>query len=166
MSDSKISASSAIALLGLALGGCLPHEPLPYSPNYTRVTLVDGPGTNGVYKAPDASGARYVRRDGRAWTGLVPDACVMPDVTEQPVYLPPGCANSLNLQVMVEHQRDLVRGRRSGPPAAAPVVQAAERYLYGATEAEMHGRILRRPQEQPTSVAPPSTQQKVAPTMQ
>jgi len=66
---------------------------------------------------------------------------------------------------MVEHQRDLLRGRRSGPPAAAPVAQAAERYLYGATEAEMHGRVHKRPQEQPP-VATPSTQQKVAPTMQ
>ena len=165
MSDSKISACGAIALLGLALGGCLPHEPLPYSPNYTRVTLVDGAGTNAVHKAPDPSGARYVRRDGRAWTGLVPDACVTPDVAEQPFYLPSGCANNLNLQVMVEHQRDLLRGRRSGPPAAAPVAQAAERYLYGVTEAEMHGRVQKRPPEQPP-VATPSTQQKVAPTMQ
>ena len=70
-----------------------------------------------------------------------PLALMMPDVTEQPVYLPPGCANSLNLQVMVEHQRDLVRGRRSGPPEAAPVVHAAERYLYGATEAELHAAV-------------------------
>jgi hypothetical protein len=163
MIDSKISAASAIVLLGWAVAGCLPHEPLPYSPNYTRVTLVDPPGSNAVYKAPDESGAKYVRRSGHAWTGLVPDACVTPDVAEQPFYLPSGCANSLNLQVMVEHQRDLVRGRRPGPPAAAPVAQAAERYLYGATEAEMHGRIQKRPPEQPP-VAPVSTQQKVVPT--
>ena len=147
------SASSLALLTGLLLGGCLPHEPLPYSPNYSRLTLVDEsraaePGA--VHKAK----ARPVRQ---ATTVGVPDACVTPDVTEQPLYLPPGCANNLNLQIMVERPRDLVQGRQPGPAAAAPTVRAAERYLYEETEAERRtGKTDQSRRQRPTT--PPPTQ--------
>lgn len=133
----RLTAAGPLLVLGLALAGC--HEPLPYSPNYSRITLVDEaavPGKPAYHKAPAAKGyapTRVVRHDK---TVIVPDACLTPDVNEQPLYLPPGCANNLNLQMMVERPRDLEHGRRPGPAAAAPAAHAAQRYLYGATEAE------------------------------
>lgn len=142
----------------LLLGACL-HEPLPYSPNYSHVTLTDesevlaNPG-KGYDKGviPPRRAARTVRQ---AQTVLVPDACITPDTAEQPVYLPSGCANNLNLQLMVEQPRDLVQGRQPGPAAAAPSVRAAQRYLYGATEAERRAGKLDAARDQPTSPSLP-----------
>jgi hypothetical protein len=133
--------------LGFLLTACL-YEPLPYSPNYSRVTLVDPPGATlgpGKVQSPPRQ-ARDV---------MVPDACVTPDVAEQPVYLPSGCANNLNLQLMVERPQDLVEGRRSGPAAAAPTVRAAQRYLYGGTEAERRAGRLEQPRDQPAAPSLP-----------
>ena len=130
-----------ISLVSIGLGGCLPHEPLPYSPNYSRVTMVNG--------APPRSQQSV----------LVPDACITPDVAEQPVYLPPGCANNLNLQFMVEHQRDLLHGREPGPPAAAPATRAAERYLYGGTVPERRASRNRLPPDEQPPPAVPSAPQ-------
>ncbi|WP_198539734.1 hypothetical protein [Rhizobium sp. LCM 4573] len=110
----------AIALTPLALAGCqnsVQRDPLPYSPNY-HMTAAAGPVSKG-----------YEKQAGR----LVPDACVTPDVTEDPLYLPPGCANNMNLQLMAERQSDLVRGRRTGPAMAAPVVRAARHSIDGTT---------------------------------
>ena len=140
-------------LLGLLLTGCL-HDPLPYSPNYSDITLTD------PADAPAPAGSahkkhRAARNARQAPTVLVPDACITPDVAEQPLYLPPGCANNLNLQVMVERPKDLVRGRQPGPAAAAPAVRAAQRYLYGGTEAERRSGRLETPREQS---APTTTQ--------
>ncbi|GGB05800.1 hypothetical protein GCM10011491_37350 [Brucella endophytica] len=91
------------------------RDPLPYSPNY-HMTKADGPVRKG-----------YESQSGR----LVPDACVTPDVTEDPLYLPPGCANNMNLQLMVERQSDLLHGRKTGPAMAAPVVRAARHVIDG-----------------------------------
>ena len=137
--------------LGLFLTGCL-HDPLPYSPHYSDITLTDPANV----PAKVGSGhKKYGARVHPAQTVLVPDACITPDVAEQPLYLPPGCANNLNLQVMVERPKDLVRGRQPGPAAAAPAVRAAQRYLYGGTEAERRSGRLETPREQS---APTTTQ--------
>jgi hypothetical protein len=131
--------------LGLLLSGCL-HEPLPYSPHYSEITLTDPADAPVKARSPrKGHGARSVAR---AQTVLVPDACITPDVAEQPLYLPPGCANNLNLQIMVERPRDLVRGRQPGPAAAAPSVRAAQRYLYGGTEAERRNGRTEAPRDQ------------------
>ena len=138
------TATTLFALsLGLLLGGCL-HEPLPYSPHYSEITLTDPAG------APAKPGPRkgHRARVDQAQTVLVPDACITPDVAEQPLYLPPGCANNLNLQIMVEHPKDLMHGRRPGPAAAAPSVRAAQRYLYGGTEAERRNGRTEAPRDQ------------------
>lgn len=108
----------AIGLVALALAGCqnsAERDPLPYSPNY-HMTKAAGPVRKG-----------YEPQNRR----LVADACVTPDVVEDPLYLPPGCANNTNLQLMVERESDLVRGRRTGPAMAAPVVRAARRVIDG-----------------------------------
>ncbi|WP_343315012.1 hypothetical protein AAIB41_15985 [Brucella sp. BE17] len=96
------------------------RDPLPYSPNYHMTTAGSG---NMVRKGYDKQPNTHGR--------LVPDACVKPDVVEDPLYLPPGCANNLNLQMMVERQSDLVDGRTTGPAMAAPVVRAARRVIDG-----------------------------------
>lgn len=111
-------AGIAISLAALALAGCqnsVQRDPLPYSPNY-HMTAATGTVSKG-----------YEKQAGR----LVPDACVTPDVAEDPLYLPPGCANNMNLQLMAERQSDLVRGRRTGPAMAAPVVRAARHSIDG-----------------------------------
>jgi hypothetical protein len=130
--------------LALSLGGCL-HEPLPYSPNYSDITLTDGAD---VPVKPSPRKGHRARHVDRAQTVLVPDACITPDVAEQPLYLPPGCANNLNLQIMVERPRELLRGREPGPAAAAPSVRAAQRYLYGGTEAERRNGRTEAPRDQ------------------
>jgi len=147
----KSSAAGAVLFMSLVLGGCLPHEPLPYSPNYSRVTMVDE-----LPPEPGAVRKAKARRSAEATTVVVPDACITPDVTEQPLYLPPGCANNLNLQMMVEHPKDLGQGRQPGPAAAAPTVRAAQRYLYEGTEAER--RTGGKSEQQKRPPTPPPTQ--------
>jgi hypothetical protein len=146
----------------LLLGACL-HEPLPYSPNYSHVTLTDEsevlahPG-KGYDKGviPPRPAARKVRQ---AQTVLVPDACITPDTAEQPVYLPSGCANNLNLQIMVERPKELVQGRRPGPATAAPTVRAAERYLYEGTDSERRAARFQTRAEPPPAPSSPSLPQ-------
>jgi len=114
----------AIALAVIALSGCQnskERDPLPYSPNYHYA---------------QGSGAVSKGYEKQAGGRLVPDACVTPDVTEDPMYLPPGCANNMNLQLMVERQSDLVQGRRTGPAMAAPVVRAARNSIDGVKPAQ------------------------------
>ena len=108
-----------LLLAALTLSGCqnaTERDPLPYSPNYHMVQA-PGPVTKGYEK----------QTAGR----LVPDACVTPDVTEDPMYLPPGCANNMNLLLMAERQNDLIQGRKTGPAMAAPVVRAARNSING-----------------------------------
>ena len=112
-----------VAIAFCALTACQnrpERDPLPYSPNYHMTTAGTG---NVVRKGYDKQQVAQGR--------LVPDACVTPDVVEDPLYLPPGCANNLNLQMMVERQSDLVHGRATGPAMAAPVVRAARRVIDG-----------------------------------
>ncbi|QND54694.1 hypothetical protein HB779_21025 (plasmid) [Phyllobacterium sp. 628] len=117
----------AVLLAVLGVGGCM-TQPEPYSPNYHYVST--GPvaaGGNGkvVRKGYDKPGAVA---EGRM---LVPDACTTPDNTADALYLPSGCANNLNLQLMAEKESDLVRGRDMGPAMAAPVARAAKRIIEG-----------------------------------
>ncbi len=116
------------ALLGV--GGCQ-TQPEPYSPNYHYVST--GPvaaGSKGkiVRKGYDRPGEKGYAAEGRM---LVPDACTTPDNTPDALYLPSGCANNLNLQLMAEKEGDLVRGRDMGPAMAAPVARAAKRIIEG-----------------------------------
>jgi hypothetical protein len=117
------------------LTACAPELPNAYSPGYSRVSLDQGGEAGGrVRKGYDGDTA--ARR-----TALVPDACVTPDVAPDPLYLPSGCANAANLQMMVENERDLERGQTPGRAMAAPVARAARGYIDGTTEAERRRRI-------------------------
>lgn len=60
---------------------------------------------------------------------ILPNTCWVSPGEKGVVPLPPGCANDLNLQWMVERPRDLLRGREMGPARAGPVGAAANEYL-------------------------------------
>jgi hypothetical protein len=122
------------ALAGLALAGCqtdAKRDPLPYSPNYHVAGVARG-GVGVVRKGYDGAGVAGTAQ-------IVPDACVTPDIAADPLYLPPGCANNLNLQLMAERKSDLLRGRQTGPAMAAPVVRAARGVIDGTASAERAG---------------------------
>lgn len=122
------------ALLGAgALGACAPEAPNAYSPGYSRVSLGEGGADGKVRKGYDRTAA------GR--TALLPDACVTPDVAPDPVYLPSGCANAVNLQQMAEREEDLVRGQRPGPAMAAPAARAARAYVDGTGDEDRRRRL-------------------------
>ncbi|TCN34026.1 hypothetical protein [Sinorhizobium americanum] len=126
MSNDPLSAvAGATALIAglIALAGCSGSHPQPYSPNYSHLSM---------HGAPPAKGG-LVRKgyDTTANEVLVPDACITPDTADQPLYLPPGCANNLNLQLMAADQRHLLKGREMGPAMAAPVARAAKDYIDG-----------------------------------
>lgn len=103
----KLSVKSFALLAACAIAGCdaPQRDPLPYSPNYQ---YLDGQGTG-------------LRKGVTGTQRLVPDACLTPDVVADPLYLPSGCANNLNLQQMVVNQNDLLQGRQTGPAMAAPL---------------------------------------------
>lgn len=117
-----IRATALIACL-LAVAGCNGSQPQPYSPNYRYLS------TSGTLPAK----GKVVRKgyDTATHQVLVPDACITPDTADQPVYLPSGCANNLNLQFMAADQRQLFQGREMGPAMAAPVARAAKDYIEG-----------------------------------
>lgn len=113
------------AAAGLAVAACSSNPPNPYSPGYSRIAVTDDAAADGrIRKGYDRPGA--VRR-----TALVPDACITPDTGADPLYLPSGCANALNLQQMAERERDLERGQDPGPSMAAPTARAARAYING-----------------------------------
>lgn len=60
---------------------------------------------------------------------LAPHLCHLPATKTGIVTLPPGCANDLNLQFMVERPRDLLHGRDMGPSSAEPLARAARERL-------------------------------------
>ncbi|MBE0398777.1 hypothetical protein EI168_01460 [Halomonas sp. FME1] len=60
---------------------------------------------------------------------LAPHLCHLPAAKTGIVTLPPGCANDLNLQYMVERPQDLLHGRDMGPPSAEPLARAARERL-------------------------------------
>lgn len=111
------SMSSKRAFLAvIVLAGCNPpQDPLPYSPNYHYTG-----GQAGV-----------IRKGYDTRAAMLPDACVTPDVQADAMYLPSGCANNLNLQLMAANQGDLMRGRTTGPAMAAPAARAARRVIDG-----------------------------------
>jgi len=113
---------SRFVFLVVLLAGCNtpPRDPLPYSPNYQYLG-----GQSGVIRKGYDNGTAQ----------LVPDACVTPDVAADPMYLPSGCANALNLQMTVAQQGDLIRGRATGPAMAAPSARAARRVIDGTATA-------------------------------
>ncbi|MFC3691155.1 hypothetical protein [Chenggangzhangella methanolivorans] len=124
----------AVGAALLSLAACAPEAPNAYSPGYSRVTLADGGADGKVRKGYDQAGrARQ--------TALLPDACVTPDTAPDPMYLPSGCANAVNLQQMAEREEDLERGREPGPSMAAPSARAARRYIDGAGDDERRGRL-------------------------
>ena len=87
--------------------GCTTMSETSYSPRYVGVV---GPGGD---------------------IGYLPRACLS-DVGMRPGgFLPPGCANALNLLGMVADKRDLLQGREMGPAFVAPAAAAVERYLGG-----------------------------------
>lgn len=106
-------AGCAIALSALAACAQLPPD---YSPRFVEAPI-ESP------TRPDLP-VRYQ---------LVPEACLIADPTDTQLgpRLPPGCANNANLLTMVEHKRDVVRGRKLGAAPAAPSARAAQRYIYG-----------------------------------
>jgi hypothetical protein len=60
---------------------------------------------------------------------IVPIACRTPNGWPDDRLPPADCANEANLIHIVANPADLFRGREMGPPQAAPVARAAERYL-------------------------------------
>lgn len=102
-----------LPLMALAACNMPARDPLPYSPNYQYL------GGGALQKGYEAGGR------------MVPDACVTPDVAADPLYLPPGCANNLNLQQMAANPSDLMRGRTTGPAMAAPQARAARQVIDG-----------------------------------
>jgi hypothetical protein len=122
--------------------GTFPEQPPDYSPDYTSVPVV---GPNGK--------TRWV---------LVPKACLVPDATEPPFlgpHLPPGCANTYNLQRMAERKSDLVHGRPLGAAPAAPTARAAQEYIYG-TKGTLGGGLPRAPGTVPPGPGPQSETEK------
>lgn len=111
----------------IALAGCNApaRDPLPYSPNYQYIGGAQS--STGVIRKGYAVSSASERR-------LVPDACVTPDITADPFYLPPGCANNVNLQQMVANQGDLLRGTTTGSAMAAPAARAARKVIDGEQE--------------------------------
>ncbi|OLO05854.1 MULTISPECIES: hypothetical protein [Salinicola] len=59
----------------------------------------------------------------------LPNLCQSQPEDEGLITLPPGCANDLNLQLMVADPRDLTHGRDMGPAMAGPVAKAASERL-------------------------------------
>jgi hypothetical protein len=113
------------------LAGCVGNQPQPYSPNYSYLSMNDArPGV--VRKGYDKIAS--------AQTVLVPDACITPDTADDPVYLPSGCSNNLNLQHMAARKQDLIQGREMGPAMAAPVARAAQNYIDGTAPDERRQR--------------------------
>jgi hypothetical protein len=114
-----------------ALAGCMGSKPQPYSPNYSYLATGGTSRPGVVRKGYDRESAAM----------LVPDACITPDTADDPMYLPSGCANNLNLQHMAVRKQELMRGREMGPAMAAPVARAAQNYIEG-TDPETRRRRL------------------------
>jgi type IV pilus biogenesis protein CpaD/CtpE len=121
------------------LAGCVGNQPQPYSPNYSYLSMNDAkPGV--VRKGYDKVAAQTI---------LVPDACITPDTADDPVYLPSGCSNNLNLQHMAARKQDLLQGREMGPAMAAPVARAAQNYIDGTVPEERRQRRRTEESSQP-----------------
>jgi hypothetical protein len=71
----------------------------------------------------------------------LPASCLAPPEHDTPGLLPTGCANDLNLQLMVERPADLRQGRAVGASMAAPVANAVERYVRPDDDPEQRRRV-------------------------
>ncbi|KAA0018269.1 hypothetical protein F0A16_11165 [Salinicola corii] len=120
MPPNPLAATAAIRhvaplLIATLLAGCQSSMgPMSWTSGYRQVAMA----------APEGDQAAT---DGRMAT--LPNLCQSSPDDEGMVTLPPGCANDLNLQLMVANPQDLVRGREMGPPMAGPVADAARERL-------------------------------------
>ena len=146
LNDRRCTRPTAIRLAALLgcfciLTGCIGNQPQPYSPNYSYLSMKDArPGV--VRKGYDQMASPQ--------TVLVPDACITPDTADDPVYLPSGCSNNLNLQHMAARKQDLMQGREMGPAMAAPVARAAQNYIDGVAPEDRRQRRRVDDYSQPT----------------
>lgn len=100
------------ALLTGTLGGCVSSMgPISWETGYRQIEEV----------SPDDP-------DALRWA-ILPNTCRAGFDERGVIPLPPGCANDLNLQWMVERPEDLLRGREMGPARAGPVGAAARELL-------------------------------------
>ncbi|MFC3282192.1 hypothetical protein [Litchfieldella rifensis] len=76
-----------------------------------------------------ATGVAQAGNEASLRQSISPIACRTQPGETGIVTLPPGCANDLNLQFMVERPRDLLHGREMGPARAGPVANAAQERL-------------------------------------
>lgn len=103
-----------LPLLALLAGCESALGPMSWETGYRQVSAADGPlrGSEGSQRQL-----------------IVPNTCQTRPDQSGIVALPSGCANDLNLQLMVERPSDLIRGREMGPAPAAPVANAARERL-------------------------------------
>lgn len=128
----KVSSTFCVVVPAILLCGCVGNtrQEQDYSPGYSYVaTGIGGSDKNvsGSVLAPNACLNDPVDDDNPP----AASSASLTRISGVGAHLPPGCANSYNLQRMVESQRDLVEGRRMGPAAAGPTARAARRYLDG-----------------------------------
>lgn len=106
--------ASAFLSLGLLAGCQSSMGPMNWTSGYRQVAVANPQPSGAV------AGSQSV---------TIPNLCqTQPDDTGL-VSLPPGCANDLNLQLMVANPQDLTRGQEMGPAQAAPVANAARERL-------------------------------------
>ncbi|ALM53816.1 hypothetical protein [Halomonas huangheensis] len=74
---------------------------------------------------------------------IAPNTCDLLSDQSGIVTLPPGCANDINLQYMVERPQDLLYGREMGPAQAQPVATAARERLTDREQSRTRSDRLR-----------------------
>lgn len=128
MSNKNASRHLGLLLTLTLLAGCQSSMgPMSWTSGYRQVAVA----------TPQASSTDTTSR-----LATLPNLCqTQPDESGQ-VTLPPGCANDLNLQLMVADPQDLVRGREMGPARAAPVASAARDRLDGRERANQRRAML------------------------
>ncbi|MCE8033371.1 MAG: CpaD family pilus assembly protein [Halomonas sp.] len=111
--------------LALLLSGCVSSMgPISWDTGYRQVGDPEGQDPEALRRAIAPNTCRAA--PGQA--GIVP--------------LPPGCANDLNLQAMVERPGDLLHGREMGPARGAPVAAAARERLEDRERANSRRVVL------------------------
>ncbi|SDL86342.1 hypothetical protein SAMN05661010_02728 [Modicisalibacter muralis] len=116
-----------LPLLALLTGCQSALGPMSWETGYRQVGAVGGPlpGSEGMQRQL-----------------IVPNTCQAEPDQSGIIELPPGCANDLNLQLMVEHPGDLLHGQEMGPARAGPVARAAHEQLNGRKRANERRRRL------------------------
>ncbi|UYG04678.1 CpaD family pilus assembly protein [Halomonas sp. LR3S48] len=111
--------------LALLLSGCVSSMgPISWETGYRQVS------------EPAGSDTEALRRS------IAPNTCRVSPGQAGIVPLPPGCANDLNLQAMVERPGDLLHGREMGPARGAPVAAAARERLEDRERANSRRVVL------------------------